>query len=87
MYVCAHYKKRCHLCRLKTNHSSELDTCVYSWLIGLHGCEQVLMKLLGLLSASHGLTSLNSKVEVVRDGVSEVEKGRWEMKIGRESEK
>ncbi len=36
MYVCAH-KKKIPLCRLKLNPPLGVDTCVYSWLTGLHG--------------------------------------------------
>jgi hypothetical protein len=32
--------KKSSLCRLKINHMSESETCVYSWYTGPHGSEQ-----------------------------------------------
>jgi hypothetical protein len=42
MYVHVYKKKEIIiLCRLKLNHASGIETCIYSWLNGQHGREQL----------------------------------------------
>jgi hypothetical protein len=47
-------KKKSSLCRLKINHTSGSETCVYSWYAGSHGSEQLLWFLIIIHSVTNG---------------------------------
>jgi hypothetical protein len=60
--VCVYpIKKRFHLCRLKINHGSGINTCIDSLLTSPHGCEH---RLTGVANTAEFLSWLNKTMKI-----------------------